>query len=90
MEAGADMIRGQMATITAQLEATDDVDPLPEFRGPRAAAEVWAALPLPRKRAVVQTLFASIVIMPAGKGNRAFNPELIKITPRPEVMAVAA
>ena len=85
-----EVIRGQERAITAQLAATDDVDPLPEFRGPRDAAEIWAGLPLARQRAVVQTLFASIVIMPAGKGNRAFNPELIKMTPRPEVMAVAA
>lgn len=90
MEAGMEVIRGQERAITAQLAATDDVDPLPEFRGPRDAAEIWAGLPLARQRAVVQTLFASIVIMPAGKGNRAFNPELIKMTPRPEVMAVAA
>lgn len=73
--------------IGAQLAAAvSEPDPLEGFRGdnPRAA---WQAAPIARKRAVVQALMASVVIKPAGRGGRVFDPETVAVTWRPQAGA---
>jgi hypothetical protein len=55
-------------------------DPLAEFREAPVRA-VWEALPMPRRRAVVQRLMEAVVIEPAGRGN-AFDPTKVTMTPR--------
>jgi DNA invertase Pin-like site-specific DNA recombinase len=86
LAAGMREIRGRLAVIDAQLAASDQPDPLEEFRG-QPAATVWKSLSLPRQRAVVQALIESITILPAGRGRPAgwrpgqsyFNPDLLQI-----------
>jgi DNA invertase Pin-like site-specific DNA recombinase len=89
LAAGGQVIRGQEAAILARLEATDEVDPLAEFRGQPARA-VWARLSLPRRRAVVQLLLSSVVIQRSGKTGRVFDDRLVAITWRPQQQEVAA
>ena len=60
---GMKEIRDRLAAIGSQLAAATEPDPLAEFRD-RPAAAVWAALPLPRKRAVVKLLMR-VTILPA-------------------------
>lgn len=76
----------RVAQINAQLAASDQPDPLEEFRA-RPAETVWKSLSLPRKRAVVQVLIAGITIMPVTKGRPAgwqpgqdyFDPRAIRV-----------
>jgi site-specific DNA recombinase len=58
-------------------------DPLAEFRE-APARTVWEALPMPRKRQVVQAVLAGVTIHRAGRGGR-FDPELIEMRPVPEL-----
>lgn len=84
------LIRGKearMAEIDAQLAAAiSQPDPLEGFRGgdPRA---VWKAASMPRKRAVVRALLDSVVIKPAGRTGRVFQPETVEVNWRPQAGA---
>ena len=79
LKSGTREIRGRLERIAAQLDAASAPDPLAEFRG-RPAAEVWESLSLPRRRAVVRVLM-TVVILPAGRKGRAFDPDSVRITP---------
>lgn len=81
----AAMLNAQETTIRAQLASTDDLDPLPEFRTDDPARVVWDALPVPRRRAVVQTLIASVVILRTGQGQRRFDDRTVEVTWMPQV-----
>jgi hypothetical protein len=85
---GSREIKKRLAAIDAQLAASDQADPLAEFRD-RPAEAVWAELSTARRRAVVQTLIESVVIRPAGRRGQGFDPATVKVTPR-EVTAPAA
>ena len=50
------------------------------------ARAVWDDLDMPRRRAVIKRLYGSVVILPAGRGNR-FDPTRIKLTPREDLAA---
>ncbi len=80
---GSRAIAARLAAIDAALSAADTPDPLADFRG-RPAAEVWAGLSMPRRRAVVQTLIASVKILPAGRGAQRFNPASVAVAWRAE------
>jgi DNA invertase Pin-like site-specific DNA recombinase len=58
----------EQAAIERQLAASDEPDPLPEFReaasAGSAAQDVWAALPVPRRRAVAQVVLGGVQIDP--------------------------
>ncbi len=82
LEAGQRTAAELVAAIDAQLDATDEPDPLEEFRG-HPARQVWEATPMARKRALVQALIASVVIQQTGRGRR-FDPETIELTWRPQ------
>ena len=77
--AGMRAIRDRLAAIEVQLAASDQPDPLAEFRG-RPAAEVWAGLGIARRRAVVQTLIESVIIQRSGRRGPGFNPDTVEIT----------
>ncbi len=81
LTAGMREIRDRLAVIDSRLAASDQPDPLAEFRD-RPAAAVWESLSLPRRRAVVQLIIGSIVILPAGRKGRGFDPDTISIEPR--------
>ena len=82
LASGSREIRARLAVIDAQLAASDQPDPLEEFRGKPAAA-VWKSLRLPRKRAVVQALIESIAILPAGRGRPAAGSRANVLQPGP-------
>jgi DNA invertase Pin-like site-specific DNA recombinase len=82
---GMRAISDREAAITAQLNVSDEPDPLPEFREGRPAEAVWAGLGTARRRAVVQVLIASIVINRAGRRGSGFDPATIDVTWRPGV-----
>jgi hypothetical protein len=65
--------------INAALSATTEPDPLAEFRG-REPREVWAALPMPRRRAVA-ALLCEVTFKPAAKRGAGFDPESVQVAP---------
>ena len=71
-------IDAQLAKIGAQLGASDEADPLPEFRGDQPAAAVWESLSLPRKRAVVR-LLTTVTILPVTRKGRGFDYDSVQI-----------
>jgi DNA invertase Pin-like site-specific DNA recombinase len=78
---GMRVIRERMAEIDARLAASDEADPLAEFRGEPAAA-VWAGLTMARRRAVVQTVIKSVVVKRAGRRGQGFDEKTVKVTRR--------
>jgi DNA invertase Pin-like site-specific DNA recombinase len=54
---------------------------LAPFAGGQAAAQVWAGLDRAQRRAVIGTL-CEVVISPAGRGARSFDPHTVRVTPR--------
>ena len=85
LRAGQRAFREQENVIAAQLAAAaDEPDPLEGLRECSAARAVWQALPLPRRRAVVQKLFDAVVIERAGRGHR-FDPATIKVKWNPRL-----
>jgi hypothetical protein len=82
-------IKGKLAKVEAQLAASDQADPLAEFRGDRPAEAVWARLGMPRRRAVVQTLIKSIVINRAERRGQGFDPASVKVRWHPEAAPLA-
>jgi len=83
LAAGMRAIRDRLARIDAQLAASDEADPLAEFRQGRPAGVVWDGLSVARRRAVVQTLMAGIVINRAGRRGQGFDPDTLEVTPAP-------
>ena len=83
LAAGAHQIAGALDAIEAKLALTAAADPLEEFRDGRPPAEVWAQLPIARRRAVVQALVESVTILPVNRhGARVFNPASVVVVPR--------
>jgi site-specific DNA recombinase len=76
-------IRVRLAEIAGQLAATDAPDPLDGLRG--ATAEVgWNSLSMARRREVAK-LLVDVKFMPARPIGPKFDPDGIKVTPRPGV-----
>ena len=79
-------IKKRLDEIDVQLAASDETDPLDEFRHGDPAAGVWESLSMARRRAVVQTLIGSITVLPvARKGRYPFDPDRMKVTPQGDV-----
>ena len=76
--AGVRAIRDRLSVVEAQIHASAEADPIPEFRD-RPAEVVWASLDLPRKRAVIRWLM-ELTLMPPAKRGRVFDPDSILIT----------
>ena len=77
LAAGMRAIRDRLAAIDSQLAASDEADPLAEFRDGQPAETVWAELGMARRRAVVQTLIGAVVIKPAGRRGQGFDPATV-------------
>jgi site-specific DNA recombinase len=87
LRVGQRAFREQENSIAAQLAAAaDEPDPLEGLREGSAARAVWQALPLPRRRAVVQLLLDAVVIQRAGRGHR-FDPATITVKWNPRLAA---
>ncbi len=65
--------KARLAAITAQLTAASPADPLPEFRGGTDPAEVWARLPLVRRRAVLRALL-TVTLLPSSRRGPVGEP----------------
>ena len=81
------VIRGKearIAAIEAELAASHEPDPLPEFRTGEPARALWDAAPVARRRAIVQALIESVVIKRAGRRGQGFDPDTVTVTWRPQ------
>jgi hypothetical protein len=78
MLAATERANARLAEITADLAASASGSALAPFAAGKRVAEVWAGLDRARKRAVMDAL-AAIVIHPAGRGARVFNPDTMEI-----------
>ena len=77
-------LREQQAALREQLAASSaEPDQFARFRE-EPARVVWESLSVPQRRAVVQRLFESVVIMQTGRGNR-FDPERVIRNPRADL-----
>jgi DNA invertase Pin-like site-specific DNA recombinase len=86
LAAGMRAIRDRLAAVEAQLAASDQADPLAEFRDGQPAEAVWAGLGMPRRRAIVQAIIESVVIKRAGRrGGHDLDPDTVEVTPAPAV-----
>jgi site-specific DNA recombinase len=74
--------RARLDEITADLAASAGGSALAPFATGEPARKVWDGLDTARKRAVIGAL-TSVIIHPAGRGARAFNPDTVEITWRP-------
>lgn len=72
---GLRAIRDRLGVVEAQVHASAEADPIPEFRE-RPADVVWKSLPLPRKRAVIRVLM-DITLNPPAKRGRVFDPDSV-------------
>jgi hypothetical protein len=68
--------RRRLDEITTDLAASASGSALAPFAAGRAAAGVWDGLDTARKRAVIDAL-TPVVIHPAGRGARVFDPETV-------------
>jgi DNA invertase Pin-like site-specific DNA recombinase len=68
-------IDAQLAAGRARLDAAaSQPDPVAEFRGATVAAQAWEALPVARRRAVVQAIISHVTVLPAGRRGQGFDP----------------
>jgi DNA invertase Pin-like site-specific DNA recombinase len=74
---GLRAIRDRLSVVEAQIHASTEADPIPEFRG-RPAEMVWKSLPLPRKRAVIRVLM-DITLNPPAKRGRVFDADSVVV-----------
>jgi hypothetical protein len=76
--AGTKRIEHRLAELETELAAVAQTSALSPFAAGNAQA-VWDSLDLDRRRSVVTEL-CSVVIRPAGRGARYFDPETVEIT----------
>lgn len=70
--------KDRLGVIDAQLARSDQPDPIPEFRDGHPAAQVWASLPLARKRAIVRLLM-DVTVLPSTRRGPVFDEDAIRI-----------
>lgn len=72
---GLRAIRDRLSVVEAQIHASSEADPIPEFRD-RPAEVAWKSLELPRKRAVIRLLM-DVTLMPPAKRGRVFDEDSV-------------
>jgi site-specific DNA recombinase len=77
LRAGSAARKRRLGEIDAALAASTEPDPLAEFRG-QDAREVWAGLPMPRRRAVASAL-CTVTFRPATRRGSGFDPESVVV-----------
>ncbi|MCI4357409.1 MAG: recombinase family protein [Thermoplasmata archaeon] len=75
LAAGMREIRDRLAVIDAQLAASDEPDPLAEFRD-RPAQAVWESRTIARKRTIVRLLL-DVTMMPTTRRGPGFDPDSV-------------
>jgi hypothetical protein len=78
MLAATERANARLEEISAELAAAASGSVLAPFVGGQAARAVWEALDSSRKRAVIDAL-CTVVVHPAGRGAREFNPDTVEI-----------
>jgi site-specific DNA recombinase len=84
LEAGSKQLGGELDAIGRELDAAASRDPLAGLAGQDDAAQVWAGLPLGRRRAIVR-LLCEVTLLPGRSGGGRlpgggyFNPDLVRI-----------
>ena len=85
LTAGLRAIRDRLSVVDAQIHASTEADPIPDFRD-QPAEVAWKSLDLPRKRAVIRELM-DVTLMPPAKRGRVFDKGSVVIRwkyPAPE------
>ena len=77
LAAGMKVIKARLAEIDAALATNDAPDPAAKWRGNDPAA-VWASLPLPGKREIVQEIM-TVKFLPAVRGGNKFDEATVGI-----------
>jgi site-specific DNA recombinase len=72
---GLRAIRDRLSVVEAQIRASAEADPLPEFRD-RPARAVWESLTIARKRAIVRLLL-DVTMLPTTRRGRGFDPDSV-------------
>jgi len=76
---GLRIIRDRLKVIDAQLAQSNQADPIPEFRRHGPTRQIWASLPLARKRAILRKLVTVTILPTAARGRAPFDPGSVKI-----------
>jgi DNA invertase Pin-like site-specific DNA recombinase len=74
---GLRAIRDRLSVVEAQLHASTEADPIPEFRD-RPAEVAWESLELPRKRAIIKSLM-DVTLNPPAKRGRVFDCDSVLV-----------
>jgi hypothetical protein len=83
MLAATESGNARLAEISAELAAAASTSALAPFAAAESAQTVWDSLDGARKRAVIDAL-AEVIINPAGRGARVFDPATVQIEWRGE------
>ena len=78
MLAATERGNARLAEITAQLAAAAESSALAPFTAGASARTVWDGLDDSRRRAVIDAL-CTVVVHPAGRGARIFDPATVDI-----------
>ena len=78
MLAATECGNARLAEITAQLAAAAESSALAPFASSASARAVWDGLDDSRRRAVIDAL-CTVVVHPAGRGTRTFDPAKVEI-----------
>lgn len=68
----------QLARVEGEMTAAAGTSPLVGIAGRKDASEVWAGLDLGRKKAVIDVLM-TVVVLPARRRGREFDPDRVRI-----------
>lgn len=79
LAAGMRAIRDRLKVIDAQLAQSNEADPLPEFRHHGPTRQIWASLPLARRRAILRKLVTVTILPTAARGRAPFDPGSVRI-----------
>lgn len=80
LTAGLRAIRDRLSAVDAQIHASTETDPIPEFRD-QPAEVAWQSLELPRKRALIRLLM-DVTLMPPAKRGRVFDADSVVTCPK--------
>jgi site-specific DNA recombinase len=73
-------LRARLGDVESRMAVSSRAPVLAGLAGARDAGKLWEALPLDRRRAVVDALI-SVTILPAGRG-RGFDPASVRVDPK--------
>lgn len=75
-------LREELGKVEAEIAEKSSSSALRAFASGREPGEVWAGLDMDTRRGVVREL-VEVEVLPAGRGRHPFNPDTVRVTPRP-------